>query len=193
MRRTCSKSKVTFHEQADQHGMAPAWPGRADTSGHLDDPAPLDRLAAIGPRADRFPGSARHRSGSALLHRPGKDGATRSAARRNPPGASGGVLANGQTQNCRTTDDTSATSMFRIRFVVPHSCGLCRNGRTAPQGTKHVRILTRAHMAGVYIDDQWIFSSDMKDLPTKGKLGFFVESGKATISNLHVAEVEPLR
>ena len=60
------------------------------------------------------------------------------------------------------------------------------------KGPQHVQILVRAHMAEVYINEQWIFCIDISDAPENGNIGIFVESGKATITDLRVAEIKPL-
>jgi len=48
------------------------------------------------------------------------------------------------------------------------------------------------HMAEVYINEQWIFCIDISDAPEGGNIGMLVESGKATITDLRVAEIKPL-
>ncbi len=57
----------------------------------------------------------------------------------------------------------------------------------------HVRILVRAHMAEIYINEQWIFCLDISDAPKNGNMGVLVESGKVIISNLRIAKLKPLK
>lgn len=64
--------------------------------------------------------------------------------------------------------------------------------RNIAKGAQHVRILVRMHMAEVYINEQWIFCIDISDAPEGGNIGMLVESGKATITDLRVAEIKPL-
>ena len=64
--------------------------------------------------------------------------------------------------------------------------------RNIAKGAQHVRILVRAHKAEVYINEQWIFCIDISDAPEGGNIGMLVESGKATITHLRVAEINPL-
>ena len=59
-------------------------------------------------------------------------------------------------------------------------------------GPQQVRILVRAHMAEVYINERWVFCIDISDVPDSGNMGMLVESGSATITNLRVAEIKPL-
>jgi hypothetical protein len=61
------------------------------------------------------------------------------------------------------------------------------------QESLHVRILTRSHISEVYLNEQWIFSMDISDLPPQGDIGFLTISGTATIKNLRIAEILPLK
>jgi len=55
-----------------------------------------------------------------------------------------------------------------------------------------IRILSRAHQTEVYVDDAWIFSMDMSDLPPAGSMGVLAYSGAVQISDISVTELEPL-
>ena len=58
-------------------------------------------------------------------------------------------------------------------------------------GKKHIRVMTRAHMVDVYVDNQWIFSTEIINAPKNGNVGMLVSGGKATISNLRIVELKP--
>ncbi|HBP38553.1 MAG TPA: hypothetical protein DD640_07405 [Clostridiales bacterium] len=60
------------------------------------------------------------------------------------------------------------------------------------QGLLQVRILVRAHMAEIYLNDQWIFSMDISDVPRKGDMGILVKSGSAVIHDLCISSLKPL-
>ena len=58
-------------------------------------------------------------------------------------------------------------------------------------GEEHtVRIFARSEFADCYIDDRFIFSTVMDDLPLSGKVGFAVDSAAASFSNLRIASLE---
>jgi beta-fructofuranosidase len=56
-----------------------------------------------------------------------------------------------------------------------------------------IRIISRAHQVEVYVDDAWVFSMDMSDLPASGGFGFLVDSGELRIENVVVSELEELQ
>jgi len=62
----------------------------------------------------------------------------------------------------------------------------------AAAGSRHLRVVIRAHRAEVYIDDRWIFGTSLPDLPATGRIGLLAQSGAATFTDLRVAELEKL-
>ena len=55
-----------------------------------------------------------------------------------------------------------------------------------------IRIISRAHQAEVYINDVWVFSMDMSDLPSSGQFGILCDSGQTHFSEVVISELEPL-
>jgi hypothetical protein len=55
-----------------------------------------------------------------------------------------------------------------------------------------IRIISRAHQVEVYIDDVWLFSMDMSDLPSSGQFGILCDSGQLHLSDVMISELEPL-
>lgn len=59
---------------------------------------------------------------------------------------------------------------------------------------KHIydlRIFSRSEAFDVYIDGRCIFCCAFSDRPVKGKIGFFVQEGKASFSSLNIYYVKP--
>jgi sucrose-6-phosphate hydrolase SacC (GH32 family) len=59
-------------------------------------------------------------------------------------------------------------------------------------GNLQIRIISRAHQAEVYINDVWVFSMDMSDLPSSGQFGILCDSGQTHLSEVVISELEPL-
>jgi beta-fructofuranosidase len=57
---------------------------------------------------------------------------------------------------------------------------------------QHIRILVRSHMAEVYINEKWLFCTDISDAPESGSIGMIAGSGEAVITDLRIAEIKPL-
>jgi hypothetical protein len=55
-----------------------------------------------------------------------------------------------------------------------------------------IRIISRAHQVEIYIDDVWLFSMDMSDLPPSGRFGILCDSGQLHLSDVTISELEPL-
>jgi sucrose-6-phosphate hydrolase SacC (GH32 family) len=55
-----------------------------------------------------------------------------------------------------------------------------------------VRVIVRGHLAEVYINDQWIFTTDISDLPDKGDIGFMADSGILSVKECEVYGLEPM-
>ena len=55
-----------------------------------------------------------------------------------------------------------------------------------------VRIISRAHQVEVYINDIWVFSMDVSDLPSDGGFGLLAENGAAAVRDLTIFSLEPL-
>ncbi len=55
-----------------------------------------------------------------------------------------------------------------------------------------VRIITRGHLAEVYLNDQWVFTTDISDLPLKGDVGFMADSGTLQIRDCEIYGLEPM-
>ena len=56
----------------------------------------------------------------------------------------------------------------------------------------HIRIISRAHQVEIYIDDGWVFSMDMSDLPSKGTFGLLADSGSARLKEVTISVLEDL-
>ena len=59
-------------------------------------------------------------------------------------------------------------------------------------GELEVRIIVRGHMAEIYINDLWVFTTGMLDTPGEGGFGFWSEAGDILITDLKISELEPL-
>jgi beta-fructofuranosidase len=59
-------------------------------------------------------------------------------------------------------------------------------------GEFDLRIMSRAHMAEVYINDKWIFTTSMLETPQEGEIGYWSDQGALVISDLHIFEMEGL-
>jgi hypothetical protein len=94
-------------------------------------------------------------------------------------------------------DQVSLVDVKRIRNFQSNTVTCCLRddfrGCGMNQESLHVRILTRSHISEVYLNEQWIFSMDISDLPPQGDIGFLTISGTATIKNLRIAEILPLK
>lgn len=64
---------------------------------------------------------------------------------------------------------------------------------TLDSGNLQIRIISRAHQVEIYIDDVWVFSMDMSDLPSSGQFGILCDSGQLHLSDVTISELEPLR
>jgi beta-fructofuranosidase len=60
------------------------------------------------------------------------------------------------------------------------------------EGEFEVRVMLRRHMAEIYIDDRWVFTTGIKDDPGEGGFGFWTEGGELLITGLKITELEPL-
>ena len=59
-------------------------------------------------------------------------------------------------------------------------------------GKLQIRIISRAHQVEIYINDVWVFSMDMSDLPLSGQFGILCDSGQTHLSEVVISELEPL-
>lgn len=59
-------------------------------------------------------------------------------------------------------------------------------------GNLQIRIISRAHQVEIYINDVWVFSMDMSDLPLSGQFGILCDSGQTHLSEVVISELEPL-
>ena len=58
-------------------------------------------------------------------------------------------------------------------------------------GEEHVvRIFARSEFADCYLDDRFVFSTVLNEAPLSGKIGFAVDSAKASFRELRVASLE---
>ncbi len=63
--------------------------------------------------------------------------------------------------------------------------------RFVPDQPVRLRILARGEHIELYLDDRWLFSAHVEELPPRGRLAFMVEAGEAAFEQLRVAELEP--
>jgi len=52
--------------------------------------------------------------------------------------------------------------------------------------------MVRAHIAEVYLNDTWLFCTEVADLPTHGDVGVMVDSGQVVVTDLEVKKLEPI-
>ena len=66
---------------------------------------------------------------------------------------------------------------------------------------RRLRVQCRAEFVEVYLDDVWMFTTALQDrpaaealdeIPRSGRLGYFVEDGEASFSNVRLARLAPL-
>ena len=62
---------------------------------------------------------------------------------------------------------------------------LIRGDWFIPVGREH-------HTGAVYLNDHWKFGTSIDEMPSLGGIGLSVDSGSITISDLRIAEIEPL-
>ncbi len=60
------------------------------------------------------------------------------------------------------------------------------------EGEIDVRIMVREHMAEVYINDRWIFTTSMPGLIRDGGFGYWSEGGDIGLEGLRISVLEPL-
>jgi hypothetical protein len=56
----------------------------------------------------------------------------------------------------------------------------------------NLRIMNRVHMVEVYINNKFIFATNMLGTPQKGKVGYWSDEGEITINDLKIYATEEL-